>query len=135
MPSFGNRSKNNLATCDQRLQDLFNEVIKEYDCSVICGHRSEVEQTDAYNSGRSKVQYPNSKHNSYPSMAADVVPWFADKPHIRWNDMNAFYHFVGYVRGVASQMGIKIRCGADWDGDFNLKDQNFNDLPHFEIRD
>lgn len=135
MPSFGTRSKNNLATCDQRLQDLFNEVIKHYDCSVICGHRSKEAQDEAFHSGRSKVRWPNGKHNTLPSKAVDVAPWFKDAPHIRWNDTESWYHFVGYVRGVASQMGIKIRSGADWDGDFNLKDQNFMDLPHFEIQD
>ena len=35
--------------------------------------------------------------------------------------------------GVAAVMGIPIRCGADWDGDHNLRDQTFNDLPHIEL--
>ena len=29
MPRFGSRSKERLATCDKRLQDVFNEVIKK----------------------------------------------------------------------------------------------------------
>ena len=35
--------------------------------------------------------------------------------------------------GVASQMGIKIRWGGDWDRDTDLSDNRFNDLPHFEL--
>ena len=40
MPKFGSRSKKNLATCDERIQKVLNEVIKHVDCSVIEGHRS-----------------------------------------------------------------------------------------------
>ena len=44
MPRFGTRSKNNLKTCDQRLQNIFNEVIKHVDSSVIEAHRTEERQ-------------------------------------------------------------------------------------------
>lgn len=128
MPKFGKRSKNNLATCHQEIQRLFNEVIKYYDCSVICGHRGKEEQDKAYNEGSSKVKWPNSKHNKIQSIAADVPPYPID-----WKDTRRFYMFVGIVRGVAAMLGIKIRCGADWDGDMEVKDQNFHDLPHFEL--
>jgi len=128
MPKFGKRSKANLATCHPDLQRIFNEVIEHYDCSVICGRRSKEDQDKAYNEGRSKVQWPNSKHNGTPSMAADVVPYPID-----WQAIRRFYMFVGVVRGVAAMLGIKTRCGADWDGDMEVKDQNFHDLPHFEL--
>ena len=135
MPKFGKRSKKNLAQCDQQLQDLFNTVIQFYDCSVICGNRNKKAQDTAYAEGRSKLKFPYSKHNKRPSLAGDVVPWFYETPHIRWNDKKAFYHFTGFVRGVAAMMEIKIRCGADWDRDFDLGDQSFFDLPHFELID
>ena len=41
--------------------------------------------------------------------------------------------FGSFVRGVAYKMGVEIRWGGDWDGDFDLKDQTFMDLVHFEI--
>lgn len=69
-----------------------------------------------------------SKHNSQPSKAVDVSPY-----PINWNNKEGFYHFAGFVRATAQQMGIKIRWGGDWNGNFDLKDQNFFDLPHFEI--
>jgi len=129
MPRFSRSSKAKLATCDNSLQLLFNEVIKYFDCKVISGYRGEREQTQAYDEGVSLVDWPNSKHNEGPpSKAVDVVPYPID-----WNDKRRFYMFVGVVRGIAAKMGIKIRCGADWDGDMEVKDQNFHDLPHVEV--
>ena len=128
MPKYSRRSINKLRTCDKLLQDLFNEVIKYYDCKIICGHRNERSQNQAYDEGMSSKKWPESKHNKLPSEAIDVAPHPID-----WEDHRRFYMFVGIVRGIAKKMGIKIRCGADWDGDMEVKDQNFHDLPHFEI--
>ena len=128
MPSFGTRSRMQLNSCHSDLQKLFEEVIKHYDCTILEGHRTEDRQNELYSQGKSKVKFPNSKHNSFPSLAVDAVPYPID-----WDDTRRFYMFVGIVRGIASQLGINIRCGADWDGDLEVKDQNFHDLPHFEI--
>ncbi len=127
MPKFGKTSRARLDTCVDPVQEVMNEVIKHFDCSILCGHRSEVEQTKAYNEKRSKVQFPNSKHNSLPSKAVDAAPYPID-----WNDLNRFRYFAGFVVGIAASMGHKFRWGGDWDQDTDLKDQNFNDLPHFE---
>lgn len=133
MPKFGRKSKAELNTCVQDLQNLFNEVIKHYDCSVLCGTRGEEEQNKAYREGRSTKQYPDSKHNTYLSFAVDVAPYFTRKPHIRWEDKQKFYHFAGYVQAVADRMNIRIRWGGNWDMDDELHDQTLFDLPHFEI--
>lgn len=128
MPKFGKTSKERLATCHPYLQELFNEVIDYYDCSVLCGFRSKEEQEKAYKENTSTVRWPKSKHNKKPSMAVDVAPYPID-----WDDTDRFYMFVGIVRGIAAIREIPIRCGADWDGDMEVKDQNFHDLPHFEL--
>lgn len=133
MPAFSNTSRQRLLTCHHDLQKVFNEVIKHYDCTILQGHRSKEEQDEYYRTGKSKVQYPNSKHNSQPSMAVDVAPWYDDVPHVRWDDSAGFYHFAGFVLGIASQMNIALRWGGDWDGDNELYDQTFMDLPHFEL--
>ena len=52
---------------------------------------------------------------------------------IDWNNKERFYLFAGFVKGIAAEMGIKLRLGADWDGDFTTRDQTFHDLPHFEL--
>ena len=128
MPKFGEQSRTNLNGADPQLQALFDEVVQTYDCKVICGFRSKDAQEKAYKERRSKVQFPHSKHNQFPAKAVDVAPYPID-----WKDLQRFYHFGGYVKRTAEDMGIKIRWGGDWDGDLDLRDQNFDDLPHFEL--
>lgn len=131
MPQFSPKSQERLATCHPDLQRLFREVVKAYDCTVICGHRGQQEQDAAYAEGRSKLKYPQGKHNSMPSQAVDVGPYIKGQG-LSWDNRQCTY-FGGYVMGVASQMGIKIRWGGDWDRDQDVKDQTFNDLVHFEL--
>lgn len=129
MPKFSKSSLEKLEKCDGRLRDLFLDVVEKYDCTVLCGHRDKLEQNQAFAAGRSKVEWPKSKHNQLPSRAVDVAPYPID-----WANKEAFYHFAGYVRALAESKGISIRWGGDWNGNFDLKDQNFFDLPHFELR-
>ena len=128
MPKFSARSKRNLMSCSPALERLFLAVIAEYDCAVICGHRGEAAQSAAYHSGRSQTPWPRSRHNVSPSLAADVVPYPID-----WGDTKRFYHFGGYVLGVAHQLSIPVRWGGDWNRNFKLSDQRFFDLSHFEV--
>ena len=129
MPRFGKRSKKNLKSCDLRLQRIFNEVIKHVDCSVIEGHRDEKRQNKLYAEGKTQVKYPNGRHNAYPSLAIDCVPYPID-----WEDRERFTLFAGFVKGLAMGMyGIKLRWGGDWDNDFEVQDNRFDDFPHFEI--
>ena len=128
MPKFGKQSRTNLHACHQDLQNLFLEVVKYFDCSILEGFRGEIGQNKAFHEGRSKLKYPESKHNKMPSLAVDVVPY-----PINWNDKERFYYFAGFVKGIASQLGIVIRWGGDWDSDTQVHDQTFFDLPHFEL--
>tara|TARA_R100000908_G_C3738178_1_gene135402 strand:- start:348 stop:743 length:396 start_codon:yes stop_codon:yes gene_type:complete len=130
MPRFSKKSLSKLETCDKRLQDLFLRVVKKFDCTIIEGHRSKDRQNKLFDEGKSKLKYPKGKHNATPSKAVDVAPYPID-----WNDRERFTYFAGYVVGIAYQMGLKIRWGGDWDMDTQVKDNNFDDLPHFEIRD
>lgn len=130
MPSFSEASARRLAQCDPRLQRLFNEAVKHFDCTVITGHRGKAEQEEMVRTGRSKVHWPDGKHNTVPSLAADVAPYPID-----WEDRERFTLFAGFVKGLAVSMGIKIRWGGDWDGDTEVLDNGFDDLPHFELMD
>jgi len=130
MYKFGRRSQSRLDTCDPRLQEIANEAIKIVDHSILCGHRTEEEQDDAYHKGLSKLQFPESEHNSNPSKALDAAPYPID-----WNDIPRFTHLVGIYRGIAAMKGYKLRCGCDWDGDGDIRDQSFMDYPHMEIID
>ena len=128
MNKFSDASKKRLATCHPDLQKVFNKVIENYDCTVTCGHRGKEEQDEAVRTGASKLAWPNSKHNSLPSKAIDVVPFPID-----WTDTSRFYHFAGFVLAVAQSMGVKLRWGGDWNGDLKFRDEKFKDLPHFEL--
>tara|TARA_Y100001938_G_scaffold45848_1_gene63657 strand:- start:2315 stop:2719 length:405 start_codon:yes stop_codon:yes gene_type:complete len=131
MPYFGKRSKKNLTTCDDRLQRIFNEVIKHVDCSVIEGHRSEDRQNKLFKEGKTKVKFPNGRHNANPSLACDVVPYPID-----WEDRERMTLFAGFVKGIAKGMyNIDLRWGGDWDNDWEVKDNRFDDFPHFEIKE
>jgi peptidoglycan L-alanyl-D-glutamate endopeptidase CwlK len=136
MPRYSKKSAERLATCHSDLQMIFNRVIEEYDCSILYGHRSESEQIRLFKEGKSKVKI--GKHNLDPSEAVDAAPY-----PINWGEtgsesekmlnLSRFYHFAGYVKSVADEMGIPIRWGGDWDGDGDFTDQKFHDLVHFEL--
>jgi len=128
MAKFGRRSKERLATCHEDLQKVFNEVIKYIDCSILEGHRSEERQNKLYEEGKTKVKYPKGRHNSDPSNAVDVTPYPVD-----WDDRERQTLFAGFVLGIARSMDIRLRWGGDWDMDFQVMDNRFDDFPHFEL--
>ena len=129
MPKFGKTSKARLETAHPDLQTIFNEVIKKIDCSVLEGHRSKERQNKLYEEGKTKVKYPSGRHNSSPSRAVDVTPY-----PVNWSDRERQTLFAGFVLGLARGMGIKLRWGGDWNMNFDVKDNKFDDFPHFEIR-
>lgn len=117
---FSNTSKKRLLTCDKKLQDIFNEVIKERDITIVCGHRNEKDQNHAYNNGYSKVKFPNSRHNSMPSTAVDVVPY----PEM-WSSKIEFFKLAIIVKKIAKNLGIQIQWGHDlWNWD----------MPHWQLK-
>lgn len=128
MPKFSQRSKARLATCDRRLQSLFNEVIQHVDCSILEGHRDEETQDEYYADGKSKLMWPQSRHNRTPSLAVDVAPWPID-----WSNADRFIYFAGIVMGIAEGMALPIRWGGDWNRNYDPSDESFLDLVHFEI--
>ena len=130
MYKFGTRSKNNLLSCDRRLQEVLDEAIKVIDFTVLCGHRGESEQNKAFHEGRSKLKFPDSEHNEMPSKAVDIAPYPID-----WNNIERFAHLIGIVRGIAHTKGYTLRCGCDWDNDGDITDQSFMDWTHIEIVD
>lgn len=136
MYKFSKRSLDNLSTASEDLQKLFNEVIKEIDCTVICGHRSSEEQFKLFQQGRvyedgwwKKVgptvtnidgRAKKSNHNYLPARAVDVVPYPLD-----WNDEEAFKKLGEVVKRKAKELNIKISWGGDW--------VSFKDTPHYEL--
>ena len=117
---FSANSLKKLATCHQRLQTLFQEVIKELDCTIIEGQRSAARQQKLVAQGRSRTM--NSKHCLSPSRAVDAAPYPMD-----WEDIARFQDFGRLVKETASRLDIPIVWGGDW--------QNFKDYVHFQLED
>lgn len=127
MNKFSKNSAARLATCHPDLRRVFIKVLQVFDCSILCGHRSE-EAQNALPDDKTQVKFPDSMHNSLPSKAVDVAPYPID-----WDDRERLSYFAGIVIGVGASMGVGIRWGGDWDKDNELKDNNFDDLVHFEL--
>lgn len=108
-----------------------------FDHAIVCGHRGEEEQTQAYESGNSTVRWPNSKHNKFPSLAVDVAPWY---PGIKdlWNAEHC-RTFAGVILCIAETLRVageiehEVRWGGDWNRNGDQQDQNLDDLVHFEL--
>jgi peptidoglycan LD-endopeptidase CwlK len=120
MPSFSSASKQKLDECVPELQILFNEVVKGFDCTILCGHRDKAAQDKAVHDGVSKAPWPTSKHNPFPSEAVDVMPY-----PLEWNNTERLMEFSQYVKAKARELSIDIQ----WGGDF----KKFFDGPHWEV--
>jgi len=127
MPKFGRRSLRELKTCHKDLQDILNEAIKYVDFSVLQGNRDEETQNKYFEQGKSKLKYPNSKHNPYPSLAVDLVPYPID-----WGDIKRIGAVAFVIKGIAFSKGIKLRLGVDWNSDYRFT-ESFVDSPHIEL--
>ena len=132
MPRFGKRSRERLKGVDSRLVNVLNEVVKYFDITIIEGLRSQERQNELVTQGKSKTKF--GKH--VQGKAVDIAPYPID-----WDSRDDFHYLGGFVLGVASKMGIDIRWGGDW-SDSSLsknarttKDNNFDDLVHFEIKE
>jgi len=154
MAHYSETSKRRLATCELALQKLFAVVILAFDHTILCGHRSEKLQEQAFRQGRTRCRWPESNHNAEPSRAVDAGPYNPERKNVDWPDESVmaslrnsptasrhiktlcrWYYFGGFVMGCAHALGIKLRWGGDWDNDTLLHDQTFDDLPHFELRE
>jgi len=122
MPKFGEKSLERLATCDERLQRVMKVVIRHIDISVIWGHRGKEAQNKAYMDGKSRLKFPNSKHNKIPSLAIDVAPYPID-----WNDIERFDDMGRIIMAVADGMNIDLEWGGNW--------RSFKDYPHFQVKE
>lgn len=137
--AFGRASRAQLATMDARLQRVLRRALSYgvLDFSVLEGHRGKSRQEHYFRTGRSKVRWPDGKHNPYPSKAVDLAPWVGGG--IPWaeddeRELRYWQLLAGLVLAAAAEEGVELRWGGDWDGDGDLLDQDFNDLGHFELR-
>lgn len=161
MPRFGKKSTAVRATIRLPLVLLCDSVVKYYDIALLHGRKGKEEQDYNFKNGLSEKPWPTSTHNADPdadypgnlSKGVDVCPFpvpecFGDlrsnKPAIRdleWKERVKFYQMMEVFRFEWKRLQdkyehlkkLKLRCGDDWDGDKDYRDQKFDDLIHIEL--
>ena len=136
-------SKQRLETCDEDIQRVINLAIKRtcVDFGVAEGHRPVKRQKKLYAQGRTEpgsiVTYVDgvnelSEHNYVPSKGIDIYAWVNGKAV--WSGKYMAY-LAGVIMSCASELGINLVWGANWDDDGQLyDDQNFIDAPHYQLK-
>lgn len=133
MPKFSSASLLQLATCDTRLQAVANAaIVVGPDFSIVEGHRGQDAQHKDFLTGKSKLDWPHGNHNALPSRAFDFSPYPADwsegeLPHAR------FAFIAGVILAAAHAQGVRIRWGADWNRNWDPRDESFLDWGHIEL--
>lgn len=124
---LGAESTRQLDTAHPKLQRLIREVdrrlmkrhIQVLDVKVACGHRGQADQEKAFAEGNSDKHWPDSRHNTLPSTAVDVVPY----PEL-WSDPELLMLLIGFILAVAVDLDIEIEVGALW---------HKRDRPHIQL--
>ena len=127
MPVFSKKSEQRLSTCHPDLQAVCRELIKQYDFAVLCGHRNKAEQNAAFDAGRSRLIYPQSKHNSQPALAVDIAPYPIDWGNLyRFREMLCRFDALARLMRERGEIESEFEYGADW--------SSLKDYPHIEIK-
>ena len=130
---WGRTSLKRLATCHDDLQRLMTAALEHPDCpsdmTIVYGHRSNAEQAELYAQGRTKpgrvvtnAKPGQSRHNSWPSQAVDVIPYINGAGSWSWDHINPM---ADHIKRVASDLGIQATWGGDW---------RMRDGAHWELR-
>jgi peptidoglycan L-alanyl-D-glutamate endopeptidase CwlK len=131
MPRFGKKSKQRLEGVHPDLRKVLDEVVKYFDITIIEGKRSQERQNQLVAEGKSKTKF--GKH--VWGKAVDICPYPID-----WDARDDFHYLGGFVLATATSMGTNVRWGGDWNasslykGKRTTKDNNFDDLVHFELK-
>lgn len=131
MPKFGKRSEDCIETLHPDLQKVLRLAIEGGpDFGIICGHRGREAQEECFARGVSKKRFPESRHNSSPSEAFDLIPsGGADV----WGDHVRFGLIAGWILSCANSLGVSIRWGGDWRRNYRQSVSGFFDGGHFEL--
>lgn len=145
--SFGKRSTKNLNTCEDDIRKVMEMAISvsEVDFGISEGVRTLERQMELFNQGKSKIDGTTrkGKHNHNPSQACDIYIYHPDLETRRRlaYDVGSLCYVAGVIMACTQillhrkEITHTMRWGGNWDKDgVILKDQSFDDLPHFEIR-
>lgn len=134
---YGRGSRIILSGANPKLQQVFYTAIKLglIDISILQSIRGKAEQNRYFDLGKSRIKWPNGKHNILneddKSDALDAAPYVNGKVSF---DYRHCIYLAGIVCAVGTWLGIKIRWGGNWDMDGEpMTDQDFQDLVHYEV--
>lgn len=137
MLEWGERSKQQLSTIKPDLVRVMTTALHfgVMDMTIVEGRRSKEVQNQYYDERKSRVQWPNGKHNvKNPddlAEAVDVAPYVNGS--VSWNKLHCCV-MAGLILAAAATLNVKIRWGGNWDRDLEpITDQDFQDLVHFEL--
>lgn len=128
--SFGKRSLRAREELMKPLQILVDNVILEYDFTILDAQRGRAEQEKAFKGGFSKAHFGDSAHNFEPAVAMDLAPYPIDFSQAGVPKFRALAKIVMFT---ANRLDIPVRWGGDWDMDGDWRDERFLDWGHFEL--
>ncbi|CNL31950.1 peptidase M15B and M15C DD-carboxypeptidase VanY/endolysin [Yersinia enterocolitica] len=133
MPNFrfSQRSENNLKGVNASLVKVVQRALElsTVDFIVIEGVRTVARQQQLYAQGRTepgKVVTWTMKSKHIDGNAVDLLPVTG------WDNLASFKTVSKAMFQAASELGVKITWGADWNGN-GFQEKGETDSPHFEI--
>lgn len=133
MPNFrfSHRSDNNLKGVNANLVKVVRRALEitTVDFIVIEGVRTVARQQQLYDQGRKtegKIVTWTMKSKHIDGNAVDLLPVTG------WDNLSSFKAVSKAMFQAASELGVKITWGADWNGN-GIQEKGETDSPHFEI--
>ena len=131
------RSFDRLIGVNEKMVSVVKRAIEisEVDFMVVEGVRTLNRQEELYAQGRTKpgkIVTWTMKSKHIEGFAVDIAPVNPDGS-INWNDIKKFDKMADAMFRAAKELNIKIRWGANWDQDENIREKGETDSPHFEL--
>lgn len=137
--ALGKRSLERLEGVHPHLVEVVKRAIEitTQDFMVLEGVRTPARQAELYAQGRTKpgkkvtwTKVSNHFKNKATGFghAVDLCPFPVD-----WNDIDKFDQIAHAMNKAADEVGVRIRWGANWDGDEKPREKGESDSPHFEL--
>lgn len=133
MPNFrfSQRSEGNLKGVNASLVKVVRRALElsTVDFIVIEGVRTVARQQQLFAQGRTtpgKIVTWTMKSKHIEGRAVDLLPVTG------WDNLSSFKAVSKAMFQAASELGVKITWGADWNGN-GIQEKGETDSPHFEI--
>ncbi len=115
------------ALCEQKLTEAHPDLVEWFkalkarhsNVHVSWSYRDKASQTQAFTSGASKLQFPQSAHNKQPAMALDIF-LIDETGKAVWDPV-----FCAKVNQESMALGYPLKWGGNW--------KALGDNDHFEL--